>query len=262
MTRRPLARLLGAAATVAALVAALTAIAGTGAAAPTAAQANYAPTNTAPPTISGTPQVGQTLTANNGTWTSDTTPSFSYQWQRCDGLGNNCAAITGANAQTYVVQAADKASTLRVVVTATNASGASSATSAQTAVVTDAGAVSGAKVISASAADRLVIDRVSFNPGRLTSRAPFSGRFHVTDTHGVAVQDALIKVTGLPYSWARSTSEVKTDSTGWATLTIEPTVNMPLGKRAALVMFVRARTQGQNLLAGNSSRRLVQVRVR
>src|SRR4051812_47157362 len=37
--------------------------------------------NTAEPTISGTPQVGQPLTANKGTWTG-TDPTFTYQWER------------------------------------------------------------------------------------------------------------------------------------------------------------------------------------
>jgi hypothetical protein len=45
-------------------------------------------------------------------------------------------------------------------------------------------------------------------------------------------------------------------------VTISPTVNLPLGKHAALVMFVRARVDGQPLLAGSSTRRLVQVTVR
>ena len=106
MIRKTFPRLLGAAAAVVLLVVALTAIAGTGLAAPTAAQANYAPTNSAAPTISGTPQVGQTLTANSGTWNSSTTPTFSYQWERCDTAGNNCAAIAGATGQTYTVQSA------------------------------------------------------------------------------------------------------------------------------------------------------------
>src|SRR4051812_16335448 len=119
MTRRHIPRLFGAAATIAVVVAALTAVAGTGFAQTTAAQANYAPTNTAAPTISGTPTVGQTLTASPGSWTSDTTPTYAYQWQRCDSAGNNCAAVTGATAQTYVVQSADVGKTLRVTVTAT-----------------------------------------------------------------------------------------------------------------------------------------------
>jgi len=27
--------------------------------------------------------------------------SFAYQWQQCDGSGNNCTAIYGATVQTY-----------------------------------------------------------------------------------------------------------------------------------------------------------------
>src|SRR6185312_16245337 len=42
-----------------------------------------APSNTKQPTITGTARDGQTLTAQNGSWTNDPT-SFSYQWLRCD----------------------------------------------------------------------------------------------------------------------------------------------------------------------------------
>ena len=91
MARTYLPRTLGAVGIVAALVAALTLLTGSGLAAGSAAQANYAPANTAAPTISGTPQVGSTLTAGNGTWTSDTTPTFTEQWQSCDAQGNSCA---------------------------------------------------------------------------------------------------------------------------------------------------------------------------
>jgi RHS repeat-associated protein len=40
-----------------------------------------APVNTSPPTISGSPVVGQTLTAAVGSWNGGS--SYTYQWQRC-----------------------------------------------------------------------------------------------------------------------------------------------------------------------------------
>jgi hypothetical protein len=266
-----LPRLLGAAVSVAAVVAALTVVAGPGSAQTTAAQANYAPTNTAAPTISGTPQTGQTLTANPGTWSSDTTPTYAYQWQRCDAQGASCAAIGGAANQTYTVQSADEGKTLRVAVTARNASGSGSATSSPTAVVTPPGPQGAIKLqngqtsipaSSVSLPERLIIDGVQFNPSRLASRRAFVARFHVSDTRGYVIRDALVKVTGLPYAWARTGAEVTTGQDGWATITIVPTRNLPLRHGTALVMFVRARVAGQNVLAGSSTRRLVQVTVR
>jgi hypothetical protein len=93
-----------------------------------------APVDTAPPTISGTPIVGQTLTASNGTWSNSPT-SYAYQWQRCNGGGNNCASVANGTQQTYTLVGADAGHTMRVRVTATNADGSASAQSAQTAVV-------------------------------------------------------------------------------------------------------------------------------
>ena len=51
------------------------------------------PVNTAPPTISGTAQQGQTLTESHGAWTNSPT-SYTYQWLQCDSTGN-CTTITG-----------------------------------------------------------------------------------------------------------------------------------------------------------------------
>ena len=277
MTRKRHVRLLGTAATVVALVAGLTVIAGTGLAQTTAAQANYAPSNTAAPTISGNTYVGQTLTANPGTWNSQTTPTFSYQWQRCDKLGNGCAAISGATSQTYVVQSADVGSTLRVVVKATNSSGSTSATSAQTAEITaqapapapapgPVGAIKTTKgqtsvpASSVTLPERLIINGVG--PAHISGRQTFVERVHVVDTRGFVVRDALVQLTGLPYSWARTSGEVRTDMDGWANITVTPTRNMPARLGTALVMFVRARVEGQSLLAGSSTRRLVQVTIR
>ena len=94
----------------------------------------FTPASTAPPTITGTPQQGQTLTAAPGTF--NTAATFTYAWQRCDAAGAACADIAGATAPTYVVATEDVNTTLRVVVTATNRFGAASAQSAQTTVVT------------------------------------------------------------------------------------------------------------------------------
>ena len=86
-----------------------------------------------PPVVSGTPQVGQTLTTTTGTW-SGTPTTYAYQWQRCDATGV-CTALTGATATTYLLTPGDLGATIEVVVTATNTVGSQSATATPTAVV-------------------------------------------------------------------------------------------------------------------------------
>lgn len=98
----------------------------------TAAQ-QVAPVNIDPPTITGTPRVGEVLTAQNGTWQNSPT-TFQYRWLRCNGGGNNCQLLA-ADGRTYNVAQADVGSTLRVRVTAINADGSTNARSEQTAVV-------------------------------------------------------------------------------------------------------------------------------
>jgi hypothetical protein len=99
-----------------------------------AAAAAAQPANTAPPSISGTATVGQTLTASDGTWSNAPT-SFAYQWLRCNGGGNNCVNVANGTQKTYTLVGADTGKTMRVRVTATNADGSNSAQSAQTAAV-------------------------------------------------------------------------------------------------------------------------------
>jgi hypothetical protein len=93
-----------------------------------------APVNTTVPTISGTDQVGQVLTASAGTWSGLPT-AYAYQWRRCDSAGASCPTVAGATASSYKLASADQGSTMRVAVTASNAYGAATATSAATAVV-------------------------------------------------------------------------------------------------------------------------------
>jgi len=89
------------------------------------------PVNTALPTVSGTPQQGQLLTATTGTWTN--TPSgYAYSWNRCFAT---CAAI-GVTTGTYTPVGADIGATLTVTVTASNGGGAGApVTSAPTPVI-------------------------------------------------------------------------------------------------------------------------------
>jgi lysophospholipase L1-like esterase len=90
--------------------------------------AGTVPANTVLPVISGTTELGQTLTTTDGTWTGTPAPTFTYQWYR------NGVAIVGATNNTYVLQSADLGTTITVVVTATNVAGSTPATSAGTSI--------------------------------------------------------------------------------------------------------------------------------
>jgi hypothetical protein len=221
-----------------------------------------APANTAAPTISGTPQQGETLTVSNGTWTGTQPISYDYSWQRCDGGGGNCSTfISHSSLAKYTLTSTDVGHTIRAQVTAKNARGSSTATSQQTGLVAPAKQVQGSTTLAVSQVslpDRLVIDGVRFSPNPVRSRrSAIVARFHVSDTRGFSIQGALVYALGLPYGWTFNAAEQPTNSSGWATLIIHPTPNMPL-RRGDLVMFIRARKPGDNLLAGVSTRRLVQ----
>ena len=219
-----------------------------------------APKNTSPPTISGMTQEGNTLTVNPGSWNGTPSPKLSYQWQRCVGTGGGCGDVGGATSTTFALTSSDVAHTLRVVVTASNSHGSTSATTAETDLIAPAKSTQGGAAIAVgqvSLPNRLVVDQVQFSPNPARSRGPITARFHVADTRGFSISGALVYVLGLPYGWVFPAAETQTDGTGWATITVRPTRNMPL-RRGDLVMFVRARKPGDNILAGVSTRRLVQ----
>ena len=87
------------------------------------------------PTISGSERLGQILTVHDGTWTGSSDITYTYQWHRCDKAGDNCTDIAQAINGSYRLADADVSSTLRVVVTATNGDGLTSAATVVTDVV-------------------------------------------------------------------------------------------------------------------------------
>jgi hypothetical protein len=93
-----------------------------------------APSNTSPPTITGTLEQGRTLTVRTGTWTNSPS-TFFYRWQRCSADGTGCGNIDKATQRTYTLRANDVDQTVRVVVTASNGDGQTSANSAATDVI-------------------------------------------------------------------------------------------------------------------------------
>jgi hypothetical protein len=114
-----------------------------------------APANTSLPEISGSASVGQVLSTSTGSWTGS--PSFAYQWLRCEVNGMGCLPIPGATSSSYPVEGADGASTLRALVTATTSAGTTSAESNPTTAVTSPPANSAAPTISGSSTQGQVL---------------------------------------------------------------------------------------------------------
>jgi hypothetical protein len=87
---------------------------------PTAAvkASGSAPANTKAPTLSGTPQQGETLKADPGSWSGSTPIAFDYTWQRCDKNGNSCSTfiVHNAGATSYTLGAANVGPPTRVEV--------------------------------------------------------------------------------------------------------------------------------------------------
>jgi hypothetical protein len=231
-----------------------------------AAVAQAPPGNQSPPTISGTAEEGNTLTADEGRWTGQ--PTFAFSWRRCDRTGGSCSAISGATRRTYTIQGVDVGDTLRVRVTATNPDGSTSRTSVPTAVVTEGqrpgrgcDANAPLQVQNISAPDRLNISAGTSSPsvvGRSTQSVTV--RFQVT-CKGKPVQGALLYAAPVPFNQFRP-GEQPTGADGTAAITMSRLRGFPAAQRQQLlVVFARARKPGENVLGGISTRRLVSFRV-
>ncbi len=76
------------------------------------------PVFTTAPAIAGSPQLGQTVTCSQGTWTNDPT-SYVYSWQRSG------ATIPGALSATYTLASGDVGQAITCAVSAVNSAGSS-----------------------------------------------------------------------------------------------------------------------------------------
>jgi hypothetical protein len=236
------------------------------------------PVRVADPVIAGTARVGSTLTATQGQWSNSPT-AFRFQWVRCPTSGGNptgsdCATIGGATNQAYTLATADQGRRMRVRVTASNAAGSATSASNATAVVAAAppvpvptGCPGGTDAIrpeQISPPARLTIDRQSLAPSVVTSQTrTLTVRFRVSACGGRPVQGMLVYVTAVPYSQFTVPPEATTGGDGWAQLTMNRDRFFPASSRQQLlVMFVRARKNGEPVLGGVSTRRLVSFPVR
>jgi hypothetical protein len=239
------------------------------------AAASARPTNLDPPTISGKAEVGQTLSATTGRW-SNNPVDFAYEWRRCDANGGSCSTISGANTKDYALKTVDRENTLRVRVTAQNPDGTATATSVPTGVVAAAatppttpapggGCGSGSSVSASNLAppERLSIDRQEVQPGTIgRSVSNVTVRFRVSACNGKPVEGAMVYVTAVPYNQFSVPNEVQTGADGFAQLQLNRLRGYPATpNQRLLVMFVRARKSGENVLGGVSTRRLVSFRV-
>ena len=84
-----------------------------------------APSLSVTPPILGQNVVGQTLSVGTGTWLGSTPLTYTYQWRRCNPVGDlaSCTPISLATKNTYIPTTADIGFSLRVYITATNAAG-------------------------------------------------------------------------------------------------------------------------------------------
>jgi len=222
------------------------------------------PTNTSEPTISGTPVVGNRLTANRGQWVGNTPITYAFQWLRCNAEGTDCSEIQGATDNTYVLVNADVTRTIRVRVTARNDAGARNAVSNETGQVRPAQAEppsSGTLPVGSlqAAGDRLVIAQVQFSPSPVTSRtAPITVRVRITARQGRPVSGALVFMRATPRVVQGQTQATEAD--GWVTLRLVPNAQFPQPRSGFNVQFfIRAYRASDPPLGGIAGYRLVQV---
>jgi hypothetical protein len=234
---------------------------------PTGVVRSARPVNTREPSISGTPVVGSRLTANRGEWVGNTPITYAFRWLRCNAAAEDCAEISGATDNTYVVAAADVNRTIRVRVTARNDAGSRSALSNPTGRVGSnepppppPGSSVAVESLRA-AGDRLVVSQVQFSPNPVRSRRQaITARVRVANRDGRPVRGAMVFMRATPRVVQGQTLPTAND--GWTTLTLVPNRLFPQPRSGFNVQFfIKAFRRGDPGLGGIAGFRLVQVRL-
>jgi hypothetical protein len=172
------------------------------------------------------------LSAQPGSWSNSPT-SFAYQWRDCDGSGGSCVDITGATSSSYVLAAGDVGSTVLVAVTASNAGGSSSVSSAPTDVVLGTLGLSSVGVNP----DRMVADRKRVDHVQLGVAGSVSKLTMYLAPTGTSGQQVLAGViyadqSGSPGALLAVSNELTfhaTDAAGWYDLVFPSAVSLPAG---------------------------------
>jgi hypothetical protein len=214
---------------------------------------------TAAPKLSGSAEAGGDLRTDEGEW-AVTPQAFAYRWLRCNRNGRICRPIKGAAKPAYKPVAADVAHALVAEVTAKVGSTRQvSLSSATTPVVAEGDSLPAGATALAGGRYSVPIESVAL-PARLVVAGaklakPSTLDVKVTDSRGYAVRGALVQVVA-PYGWVAAAKETATGKDGTASfaLTAKP------GHPPVIVLYVRARKAGDDVLAGVTASRLVSVR--
>ena len=218
-----------------------------------------APQNTGLPTITGTAQQGQTLTASNGSWSNSPT-SYAYQWQDCTS-STSCSNITGATSSAYALQSSDVGKTIDVVVTATNGGGSTPATSAQTAGVTSSGSSDPQLTCNLSATTSNYASQISAaSPGQVVCLASgdysgFTGTSKASPGVTITSAPGAVVTFNSGMSWNMSGVQNFTlDGTGGGgTMTVGGTLDMETSQDAEQVKALNITIQNIAFKASNPS---------
>lgn len=224
------------------------------------------PGNTTVPTLTGM-QVGQTLVGTPGTWGGGTPMTFDYFWLRSSGSGWVQIPASGL---TYTLTDADVGHEVFFQVKASNADGYAIASSTPTSIVTGATAsdtqtlpdgTTSVSVDNVTLPDRLVVQAATFTPATIKPGGTVTARIVVFDALNHPVRGALVQVIPLPYGSVNRPVEVATGADGSASITL--TAGSHLASAGKLVgLYIQARKSGNNVLAGVTGTRLVNLSVK